>query len=381
MRTAVIVGSGPRAAMLQRVGQELGLAVRLVDEGARELVGVAPGGVTADGVAGFEADAGEDRVEVATAVWPWTDGAGLRALEDVGLVPGHRLFALAEDRFEQRETLRQAGLRVPETAPVHTLDDLRRAADRLGFPVVLRARHPSPVGLDRLVVPRWEEMDAAWLRIGRRPLIAEVIVPEASALSVTLGRAGDGRLTAYPIAELVERAGDLDLVRVPATIPEAAVARVLELASKAVVVAGAVGVATVCLSMDAAGGLAVVELVPGVHEAADYSLDACVTSQYEQHWRGLLGLPFGSVRMTAAAAVTAVVRASGGRRPDPAAVAAALALSAVKLHWYGRRPSRPGRVLGHVTAVAADVTTATEFALSARFRLGRVTEAESRTPP
>jgi 5-(carboxyamino)imidazole ribonucleotide synthase len=159
----------------------------------------------------------------------------------------------------------------------------------------------------------------------------------------------------------------LDVTLAPASVPSKVAERALDLARSIVAALEVVGVLAVEMFLLEAGELLVNELAPRPHNSGHFSIDACVTSQFEQQLRAVCGLPLGEVRLHRPAAMANLLGDLWqAGEPD---WLAALAFPQVKLHLYGKREARPGRKMGHLTALADTPAAARELVLAARAAL------------
>ena len=196
---------------------------------------------------------------------------------------------------------------------------------------------------------------AAWAELGGVDAVVERRLDLDTELSVIVGRTVDGRVEAWPVAENRHVDGILDLTVVPASVSPKLADRAVGLAMAIADALDYVGVLAVELFV-VNGDLLVNELAPRPHNSGHWTLDACVTSQFEQQVRAVCGLGLGSTAMTAPA--IAMVNLLGDRwangDPDWSVV---LDDPSAKLHLYGKSQARPGRKMGHLT-VTSDVGSA-----------------------
>ncbi|MCX5761145.1 MAG: ATP-grasp domain-containing protein, partial [Gemmatimonadetes bacterium] len=160
------------------------------------------------------------------------------------------------------------------------------------------------------------------------------------------------------LTETVQRDHVCHIVRAPARVAAEVARRVTALACAAAEAVDFVGSMGVECFLTSDGQVLVNELAPRVHNSGHYTIEACVTSQFENHVRAVLGLPLGSPRMVAPAAVMANMLGSRLGAARPAGLADALGVPGAHVHLYGKLMSGPGRKLGHVTALGATVEEA-----------------------
>ncbi|MGH8670491.1 MAG: 5-(carboxyamino)imidazole ribonucleotide synthase, partial [Burkholderiales bacterium] len=186
-------------------------------------------------------------------------------------------------------------------------------------------------------------------------------------LSVVVARGYDGDTVIFPIAENRHHNGILDISVVPARVPDALARRAEQTALRVAERLDYRGVLCVEFFVLTDGTLLINEIAPRPHNSGHYSIDACVTSQFEQQVRVMCGLPLGDTRMHCPAVMVNLL-GDAWRHGEPN-WQAALAHPRVKLHLYGKREPRPGRKMGHFTCLADSVEDALALALDIKREL------------
>jgi 5-(carboxyamino)imidazole ribonucleotide synthase len=281
--------------------------------------------------------------------------------------PTPETVGLVQDKLTQKQRIAAAGLSVPAFRAVATPEEVLAAGAELGWPMVLKARRNGYDGYGNATVRAPEDLATAWQHLAARgsPLLVEAWVPFARELAVMVVRGRDGATRSYPVAETVQREHICHIVRVPAPLPPAEAAAATALALSAVEAVDGVGIFGVELFELPDGRVLFNELAPRPHNSGHYTIEGCITSQFENHLRAVLGWPLGATTLRAPAAVMINLL---GRRAGPVAADAprrALAVPDAHLHLYGKRESRPGRKLGHVTALGASLAIAETIARQA----------------
>ncbi|MDQ3809667.1 MAG: 5-(carboxyamino)imidazole ribonucleotide synthase, partial [Chloroflexota bacterium] len=300
----------------------------------------------------------------------FVDAQVLDALEARGarVLPRPSSVAIVQDKLLQKQALERAGLPVPRFAAVDDTADVVRVGEQLGWPLMLKARRDGYDGRGNRLVSRPSEGEAA-LGALRASLLAEAHVPFVRELAVQVVRAADGATVVYPTVETRQDPA-LHICRVvlaPAEVPAAVAEEASYIARRAVEAVDGVGAFGVELFLLEGGRICVNELAPRPHNSAHYSIEGCVTSQFANHVRAVLGLPLGSASMRARAA--AMVNVLGTGTAGAPNLRAALAVADVSVHLYGKTVNRPGRKLGHVTALGASPADALSRAQLAADRL------------
>lgn len=344
-RTLGVIGGGQLGRMLALAGMPLGLRFRFLEpsedpsvRGLGQIV-VAP----YDAPTGLEAFArGLSAVTYEFENVP-VDAARHLA-RTVRVDPTPDALELAQDRLVEKEGFQGMGIGTAPWRPVDSREELERAIEDLGLPAVLKTRRFGYDGKGQEVLEGRGDVEAAWERLGGRPLILEGFVDFRRELSILAVGGRDGRVRCYPLVENEHRDGILVRSRAPApsVAPETA-AEARRIAEKVLGSLGYVGVLAIEL-FDTADGLLANEMAPRVHNSGHWTQDGAVSSQFENHVRAVAGLPLGSTDALGPSAMVNLL----GTVPD---VTRLLELPGVHLHLYDKAP-RPGRKLGHVNVRA-----------------------------
>jgi 5-(carboxyamino)imidazole ribonucleotide synthase len=277
-----------------------------------------------------------------------------RVAEVVPVYPAPLVLDTTRHRLREKTFLATHGFPVAPFRAVQSVDDLKAAVAQLGTPCILKTATFGYDGKGQTRIDDVAQCDRAWQSLGQPMGVLEGFVRFARELSVIVARARTGELVTFPVAENEHAHHILDVTVVPARVPDATKRAAVELAVAVAKALDLVGVLAVELfwlpDASAAGALLVNELAPRPHNSGHFSIDACVTSQFEQQLRAVCGLPLGDVellRPVAMANLLGDLWAAGEPR-----WARALAMADVKLHLYGKTEARPGRKMGHLTALA-----------------------------
>ena len=292
-------------------------------------------------------------------------GEHIQALEDAGAVMRPRAAALhfAQDKLAMRDRLTELGLPCPRYRPVATLADVRDFIKPNGWPVVLKAARGGYDGKGVWVCETPGEAGAVTERASSEgvQLIAEEHVTFERELAALVARSPHRQGAAYPVVQTVQVGGICHEVLAPAPgLPEDRSEEAQRIALRIASELGVTGLLAVEM-FETADGLLVNELAMRPHNSGHWTIEGARSSQFEQHLRAVLDLPLGSPRPTAARTVMANVF-GGSADDDYAAVYGRVehvmaADPGVKLHLYAKDP-RPGRKIGHVTALSDHAATA-----------------------
>lgn len=269
-----------------------------------------------------------------------------------------------QDRVREKTFLNRAGVATARWHAVESLAGCEDAWQAVGAAqAILKTSQLGYDGKGQSRVASLETLRAAWTELGGVPCILEQQVELALECSVMVARDAQGAKVTWPLSENVHVHGILHTTAVPARISAALEAEARHVAEQIVEILGYEGVMGVECFLTTDGRLLVNELAPRPHNSGHWTLDASVTSQFEQQVRIVAGLPLGE---TAALAPTAMVNILGEAWENGTPHwNAALAHPGVRLHLYGKHEARPGRKMGHLTVTAGNATEALDRALAA----------------
>jgi 5-(carboxyamino)imidazole ribonucleotide synthase len=256
---------------------------------------------------------------------------------------------LTQDRLVEKEFVRGLGAATADFADVGDLESLARAVAAIGRPSILKTRRFGYDGKGQTQIRDGVDLGEAYRAVGEAPSILEGFVPFSREVSVVAARGLDGAFCAYDLCENVHENHILATTTAPAAIRPQTAQAAVDIAKRIAEAADYVGVIAVEIFVveDAAGERLVVnEIAPRVHNSGHWTLDGALTSQFEQHMRAIAGWPLGSPRRNGRQVVMRnLIGADADKWAD------VLAEDGACLHLYGKRETRPGRKMGHVTRI------------------------------
>lgn len=285
--------------------------------------------------------------------------AGVAALlaEEAYVPQGHELLFTTQHRLREKRAIEAAGVPVAPYAAVQSPAELAEAVARIGVPCVLKTATGGYDGKGQVVIRAAEEAEAAYAALGAGsvPLVLERFIRFTHELSVIAARSVSGEARAFPAAENIHVDNILHVSIAPARLPAEVCRRAEELALRLAEALGVVGLLAVELFLTEDGALYVNELAPRPHNSGHYTIEACHTSQFEQHLRAVCDLPLGSPELHTPAVMVNLL----GQHVEPALAWHAAQEAeepglAVKLHLYGKQEAKPNRKMGHITLLGAD---------------------------
>jgi 5-(carboxyamino)imidazole ribonucleotide synthase len=359
-----LMGGGQLGRMFTHAAQALGFRVCVLDPTPGS-----PAGQVADEqiVAAYDDTAALDRLaarcSAVTTEFENVPAAALsRLAQRVRVTPAPEAVAVAQDRVLEKRFVAAQHIPVAPHAVITRVDDFRSVDPQL-FPAILKTARLGYDAKGQVRVASAEAAREAWSRMNGVTCVLEKALRLRQEISCLVARGADGDSATFPIVENEHRNGILAVSVAPARIAPELERQARHHATRIADALAYVGVLCVeffVLDEGANGRLLVNEMAPRPHNSGHYTIDACVTSQFEQQARILAGLPLGSPAQMAAAVMLNVLGDAWFdqgrlREPDWAGV---LAVPGAKLHLYGKAEARPGRKMGHVTVLNGTVEAA-----------------------
>lgn len=300
-------------------------------------------------------------VDVVTYEFEHISVEALRRLEAEGhkVYPSSETLAHIQNKYVQKEWLRQHKISVPDFLPVENLTDIYAAEERFTYPMILKTCTGGYDGKGNAVIGSHEDAARAYqaLGAGRLPLMVEECIDFEKEVSILACASENGQLSVFPVAENVHQDSILDETTVPAKISPETAQEAMEVAKDCLKAFEACGMLCIELFVTKEGHILVNELAPRPHNSGHYTIEACYTSQYEQHVRAILGLPLGSPDLIRPAAMKNIIGDKKGTA-ELAGLEEAYTFPNAKIHIYGKETVSPGRKMGHITATGETVEEA-----------------------
>lgn len=284
----------------------------------------------------------------------------------ISVYPSSATISAIEDKFTQKTTFKKAGLPVPEFAAVANASEAAAFGRKYGYPFMLKTRLLGYDGYGNFTVKNENEIAPAFEKFAGKPLMAEEFIPFKMELAVMVTRGFDGEEAVYPCVETIQQNNICNIVIAPAQIEEAILAQAQYVATRCVKAINGVGIFGIELFLTQNNRILINEIAPRPHNSGHYTIEGCITSQFENCIRAALKLPLGSTEMVRPAAV--MINLLGGRSEgtgDPADVTGILKYPRAKLHLYNKKSCRKGRKMGHITVIGDDAEETLAYAREA----------------
>ena len=350
-----LLGGGQLGRMFTMAAQSMGYRVMVLDPGVQSPAGsVADEHLRADYLNLEALRTMSSRCAAATTEFENVPAESLDFLARHTVVsPSAQAVAIAQDRIREKTFLADNGLNVAPFAVIAGHADLDDARLIPLLPGVLKIARMGYDGKGQVRVSTPGEVRMAFASLGGKPCVLEKFLALECEVSVVVARGFDDSVVTFPVAENQHARGILDVSIVPARIPASLADDARRAAIRVAERLDYRGVLCVEFFVVNGGGLVVNEIAPRPHNSGHYTIDACVTSQFEQQARVLCRLPLGDTSAHCPAVMVNLLGdlwAAGEPRWEHV-----LRHARAKLHLYGKSEARPGRKMGHYTVLAEDV--------------------------
>jgi len=378
--TLGILGGGQLGRMVALAARTLGYHVVVLDPDPH-----CAAGAVADRVIAARFDDVDAAVALARACDVVTieiEKIGIPSLEAAARIvpvrPGAHVLHMVQDRARQKDWLRSQGFPVGPYWTVHTAAELAAAAAHAGPDAFVKSTTGGYDGRGQVRLAGPAQAEDAWRALGGRPCVVERALPLAREISVLVGRRPGGETVVYPPAWNHHHEGVLDWSVIPAPVDADTAARAVAIGTGIAESLDVVGLLVTEMFVLGDGTITVNELAPRPHNSFHHTELTVITSQFEQVVRAVCDLPLGAPDVVRPAAIANLFGDlwAGGVTPR---WDAALALSGVRVHLYGKSP-RPGRKMGHLGAIGDTPDAAVALAVEARRRLRDATRAANAGP-
>ncbi|KAJ9063811.1 phosphoribosylaminoimidazole carboxylase ade2 [Entomophthora muscae] len=359
-----VLGGGQLGRMMVEAGHRLGMPIVILDEApngpAKQLSGCI---AHIDGAFKDSAKIKElkSRVDVLTVEIEHIDVKALYELDKEApgsIQPTPHTLELIQDKYRQKVHLASYNLPISEFKQVSNVASLAKAGGEWGYPLMLKAKALAYDGRGNFVISDEKSAHDAASMFAANPLgfYVERWVKYTKELACMVVRSIEGEVVSYPVVETVQKDNVCHVVLAPACVSGSILESAKRVAESAIATFSGAGIFGVEMFLTEAGDIFINEIAPRPHNSGHYTMEACHTSQFENHLRAVSGLPLGSGALKVpCAAMVNILGASDSITDLQATMHESLKVSGATVHWYGKRESRNGRKMGHVTIVADDV--------------------------
>lgn len=354
-RTVGVLGGGQLGRMMAEAGHRLGIKLAVLDPGSSS----SPAGQIAEvSVEGSFND--EEKVmqlasisDLVTTEIEHVNASALAKLEASGKIvhPSASTIATIQDKYQQKVHLAAVGIPLPEFMEINSVADCKIAGIRYGFPFMLKKRRLAYDGYGNCVVKTADDIEMAYEKLGGKELYAEKWQKFTKELAVMVVRSKDG-VVSYPVVETIQENNICHIVVAPAQVPENVLNEAMAVAKKAIASFSGYGIFGVEMFQLLDDSIVLNEIAPRPHNSGHYTMEACDHDQFEMHLRAVLGLPCPTPIMRTKVAMMVNVLGRDSMDETMILLRKAMTIPGAAVHWYGKKESRKGRKMAHLTYTA-----------------------------
>ncbi|MDQ0156898.1 5-(carboxyamino)imidazole ribonucleotide synthase [Robertmurraya andreesenii] len=273
------------------------------------------------------------------------DAAALNWLCEHANVPqGKKLLEMTQNRITEKKAIEKAGAEVAPYQVIESMDDLQSSVEQLGYPCVLKTATGGYDGKGQLVLQYEEDLTKAEKLVQSNACVLEKWISFEKEISVIVTRNPNGETVVFPVGENIHKDNILHQTIVPARIHQEAEKKAIQLAKQLAEAFELVGTLAVEMFLTEEGKIYINELAPRPHNSGHYSIEACVTSQFEQHIRAVCNWPLGSTELLKSAIMVNILGEHQEKVLDRISK-----YPNWKIHLYGKEEAKIKRKMGHVT--------------------------------
>lgn len=351
-----IIGGGQLGKMMTTAAKQMGFTVTILDPTPE-----CPAAQVADRqvVANFTDRKAirklAQQCQVLTYEFEHIDSQVLIELVQEGhhIYPDPSVLQIIQNKLSQKKALLKEGIPLPAFQAVKDEKDILQAGENWGFPLLLKACTGGYDGKGNYLLKNATEIPKALNQFAGSELMVEAFVPFTCEISVIVARSKSEKPRTYPLSENYHKDNILRTCIIPARVSEDVARKAREIAARAMEVFQGIGVFCVEMFVTPTGDVLVNEVAPRPHNSGHYTIEACVTSQFEQHIRAIWDLPLGDTQLISPAVMLNLLGDLGEKGPAVLkGCAAALQIPGTSLHFYGKKETTPLRKMGHLTITA-----------------------------
>ncbi|RAL54923.1 hypothetical protein DM860_013619 [Cuscuta australis] len=324
------------------------------------------------------------RCDVLTIEIEHVDADTIEKLEQQGVdcEPKASTIRIIQDKYLQKVHFSRHAIPLSNFMQIDSFESAKRAGDVFGYPLMVKSRRLAYDGRGNAVTKSEEDLSAAVNALGGygHGLYVEKWAPFVKELSVIVARGRDGSIISYPVVETIHRENICHIVKSPANVSWKVMNLATDVACKAVNSLDGAGVFAVELFLTEDDQILLNEVAPRPHNSGHHTIEACFTSQYEQHLRAVVGLPLGDPSMKTPAAIMYNILGEDEGEPGFALahqlIGRALEIPGASIHWYDKPEIRKQRKMGHITFVGPSMGI-----VEARLQSALVENAGDGPPP
>lgn len=292
----------------------------------------------------------------------------LEELENKGfkINPSPKTLAKIKDKYLQKEFLEANGIPVAPFKKIEKIEDIQKVINELGLPLLLKTRFGGYDGRGNFVIRSSEDIEKGFKKLGGENLYVEGFVEFEKELAIMAVRDKNANIKIYPVVETIHENNILQVTLAPAPISSEQTQKAGEFAKKVMQHLEGAGVFGIEMFLTKSGEILVNEIAPRVHNSGHYTIEACVTSQFENQLRAVSEMELGSTDLKVGAAVMINILGDRNGAAEPKGIEDAEKLGNVFVHMYGKKDVKPERKMGHLTVTGENMEEVLEKANVAR---------------
>lgn len=352
-QTIGIIGGGQLGRMMAISAKQMGFKIASLDPTSNS-----PLGQMADIEIVAQYDDQEaakellNQSDVVTFEFENIDVTVLELIESSGKLPqGSSIIKITQDRAFEKDAIAKSGVQVAPYRVIENFEQLKEACSQLGFPVVVKTRTGGYDGKGQLTLKNTDDLVKAKNLVNEHLCIVEKFISFEKEISVVVSRSILGEVMTFPVSENIHKDHILIQSIVPARIPEQIAENAEKLAKKIVESINVVGTLAVEMFLTSDGDIYINELAPRPHNSGHYTMDACMTSQFEQHIRAITGFKLASTKLLHPVIMMNVL----GEHYEKV-IEKVPQYEHAKLHLYGKKDVKTKRKMGHVNFLTNDIS-------------------------
>ncbi len=280
--------------------------------------------------------------------------------------PSPTTLGMIRDKLKQKEFLSKNKIPTAKFIQVASIKDILEAFKIFGYPFLLKARTDAYDGRGNALIENAKDIEKGLEKLKGRELYVEKFVKFKKELAVMIARSMKGKMKIYPIVQAIHKDNICDTVIVPAPISKIQFKKVESLAKKVALHLKGAGVFGIEMFLDINNNVLVNEIAPRVHNSGHYTIEGCITSQFEQHIRAIANLPLGETDLISKVVVMKNILGEKNGNGIPFGIENALKIPKVSVHIYGKIKSRIQRKMGHITVIGESIDECLQKANKAR---------------
>lgn len=294
----------------------------------------------------------------------------LKALQEEGatIYPSPDSLAMIQDKYQQKVFLAEHGIPVAPFQEVFSAKDSERAAHEWGYPLVLKAKKDAYDGRGNARINQPQDIEQAIARMGKRELYVEKCLDIDKEIGLMIARNQRGEIATHPVVQMLHERDICQTVLAPVPIAAALQREAQDIAIQTAGYLEGAGIFGIEMFLDTTGAIWLNEIAPRPHNLGHYSIEACQTSQYEQHLRAITNLPLKPTDMLYPVAVMVNILGTRNGPAQPEWIGA-YNPEHVYVHMYGKRETKVDRKMGHITVVGDKLAAVYRQAMEARAAL------------